>query len=102
MLENNGLLDEQKITYLIDLDKKNPDAIGKLIKESGIDPLDVNTQEEPKYTPGNYSVSDAQVNLDAVLDRPRWVTPRSIWMQVTIRCIPLVTACLTAHSNTTT
>lgn len=68
MLENNGLLDEQKITYLIDLDKKNPDAIGKLIKESGIDPLDVNTQEEPKYTPGNYSVSDAQVNLDAVLD----------------------------------
>lgn len=68
MLENNGLLDEQKITYLIDLDKKNPDAISKLIKESGIDPLDVNTQEEPKYTPGNYSVSDAQVNLDAVLD----------------------------------
>ena len=68
MLENNGLLDEQKITYLIDLDKKNPDAIGKLIKESGIDPLDVNTQEEPKYTPGNYSVSDAQVNLDTVLD----------------------------------
>lgn len=68
MLENNGLLDEQKITYLIDLDKKNPDAIGKLIKESGIDPLDVNTQEEPKYTPGNYSVSDAQVNLDSVLD----------------------------------
>lgn len=68
MLENNGLLDEQKITYLIDLDKKNPDAISKLIKESGIDPLDVNTQEEPKYTPGNYSVSDAQVNLDTVLD----------------------------------
>ena len=68
MLENNGLLDEQKLTYLIDLDKKNPDAISKLIKESGIDPLDVNIQEEPKYTPGNYSVPDAQVNLDTVLD----------------------------------
>jgi hypothetical protein len=68
MLENNGLLDEQKLTYLIDLDKKNPEAISKLIKDSGIDPLDVNTQEEPKYTPGNYSVSDAQVNLDSVLD----------------------------------
>lgn len=68
MLENNGLLDEQKLTYLIDLDKKNPEAISKLIKDSGIDPLDVNTQEEPKYTPGNYSVSDAQVNLDNVLD----------------------------------
>lgn len=68
MLENNGLLDEQKLTYLIDLDKKNPEAISKLIKDSGIDPLDVNTQEEPKYTPGNYSVPDAQVNLDTVLD----------------------------------
>ncbi len=68
MLENNGLLDEQKLNYLIDLDKKNPNAITKLIKESGIDPLDVNTQEEPKYTPVDYSVSDAQVNLDSVLE----------------------------------
>lgn len=68
MLENNGLLDEQKLSYLIDLDKKNPEAISKLIRESGIDPLDVNTQEEPKYTPRDYSVPDAQVNLDMVLD----------------------------------
>lgn len=68
MLENNGLLDEGKLTYLIDIDKKNPEAIAKLIKESGIDPLDVNVQEEPKYKPGNYSISDAQVNLDSVLD----------------------------------
>ena len=68
MLENNQLLDEGKLTYLIDLDKKNPEAIAKLIKDSGIDPLDVNTQEEPKYTPGKYSVSDSQVALDQVLD----------------------------------
>lgn len=68
MLENNGLLDEGKLTYLIDIDKKNPDAIAKLIKESGIDPLDVNTQDEPKYTPGQYSVPDAQIVLDEVLD----------------------------------
>ena len=68
MLENNGLLDEGKLTYLIDLDKKNPEAISKLLKDSGIDPLDVNTREEPKYTPGNYSVSDTQINLDSVLD----------------------------------
>ena len=68
MLENHQLLDEGKLTYLIDLDKKNPEAIAKLIKDSGIDPLDVNTQEEPKYTPGQYSVSDSQVALDQVLD----------------------------------
>ena len=35
LLENNGLLDETKIGFLIDLEKKNPDAINKLIKDSG-------------------------------------------------------------------
>ena len=38
MLENNGLLDEGKLSFLIDIEKKNPDAIQKLVKESGIDP----------------------------------------------------------------
>src|SRR5690606_38757650 len=41
LLENNNLLSEEKIGFLIDLDKKNPAAIGKLLKDSGIDPLDV-------------------------------------------------------------
>ena len=29
MLEKNNLLDEGKLSYLIDLDQKNPDAIKK-------------------------------------------------------------------------
>ena len=32
MLENNGLLDEGKLSFLIDIEKKNPDAIQKLVK----------------------------------------------------------------------
>ena len=36
LLENSGLLSEEKISYLIDLEKKNPAAINKLIKDSGI------------------------------------------------------------------
>ena len=47
MLENNGLLDEQKLSYLIDLDKKNPSAITKLVKESGIDPIDIDIEKDP-------------------------------------------------------
>lgn len=67
MLENNGLLDESKISYLIDLDKKNPQAITKLLKDSGIDPLDVDVGNASKYTPSNYAPSDSQMKLDDVL-----------------------------------
>ena len=68
MLENNGLLDEDKLSYLIDLDKKNPEAITKLIKEAGIEPLDIDVSEEPQYQEGNHKISDAHINFNTVLD----------------------------------
>jgi hypothetical protein len=68
MLENNNLLDEGKLTYLIDLDKKNPAAIQKFIKESGVDPLEIDTSVEPRYTPGNHKVSDAEIAFQTTLD----------------------------------
>ena len=67
MLENNQLLDEAKLNYLIDLDKKNPDAINKLIKESGIDPLDVDVEKENTYKPNNYNVNEKAFEVDMVL-----------------------------------
>ena len=67
MLENNGLLDQDKLSYLIDLDKKNPEAIKKLIKDAGIDPLDIDTNVEPQYQAGNHTVSDNEARFrDAV------------------------------------
>lgn len=68
MLENNELLDEQKLSYLIDLDKKNPEAIAKLVKDSGIDPLEMNVDEAKDYQPKPYTVDDRQLALDEVLD----------------------------------
>lgn len=68
LLENNGLLDEQKLSYLIDLDKKNPDAISKLLKDSGIDPLDLDTDKASDYKPNTYSVDDNEIELDEVLN----------------------------------
>lgn len=67
MLQNNDLLSEDKINYLIDLNAKNPDAITKLIKDSGIDPLNVDTEKDSTYVPNNYTVGDKEVELDAVL-----------------------------------
>ena len=68
MLENNELLDEAKLNNLIDLSKKDPLAITKLIKESTVDPLDIDKDAPVDYQPNNYSVTDKEYNLDRVLD----------------------------------
>lgn len=68
MLENNGLLDSDKLSFLIDVEKKNPDAIKKLIRESGIDPMDFDPNEQLKYQVGNHTVSDEEANFRTVLD----------------------------------
>lgn len=68
MLENNGLMDEGKLSFLIDLEKKNPEAIKKLIKEAGIDPLDINPEEEVNYQAGNHRVTDAEAAFATELD----------------------------------
>lgn len=67
MLDNNGLLDQDKLSFLIDLDKKNPEAIKKLIKDSGIDPMDFDPRVEPAYQAGNHQVTDEQVEFDTAL-----------------------------------
>lgn len=67
MLENNNLLNEDKLSFLIDLDKKNPEAIKKLLKDSNIDPLDIDTSIEPAYKAGTNKVSDAEANFMSVL-----------------------------------
>jgi hypothetical protein len=68
MLENNGLLDEGKLSFLIDLEKKNPEAIKKLVKDAGIDPMDIDTSSEPAYSEGNHLVSDEESGFRQVLD----------------------------------
>ena len=68
MLENNGMLDESKLSYYIDLDKKNPEAIKKLIKDSGLDPLDIDVSTEANYQQGNHRVSDDEVAFRNILE----------------------------------
>jgi len=68
MLENNELLDEAKLNNLIDLSKKDPQAITKLIQESNVDPLEIDKEAAVNYQPNNYSITDKEYNLDRVLD----------------------------------
>ena len=68
MLEKNELLDEAKLHNLIDLSKKDPKAIAKLVKESDVDPLEIDKDAPTEYEPTNYSITDKEYNLDRVLD----------------------------------
>lgn len=67
MLENNGI-DQEKLSFAIDLLKKDPAAIQKLLKEGEINPLDIDTEAAPTYQGGNHHVTDEQANFCAALD----------------------------------
>ena len=67
MLENNDLLDEDRLNYLIDLSKKDKGAIQQLIKDSEIDPSDIDLGDAT-YTPNAYGIDEKQVQLDEVLE----------------------------------
>lgn len=63
MLQDHGLLDETKLSFLIDLHNKKPEAIRQLVKDAGIDPLEIDTSVETGYTPGNHAVSDVEASF---------------------------------------
>lgn len=67
MLENNNLLDENRISFLIDLDKKNPEAIKRLVKDSKIDPIDLGEESKTPYFEGNHKVTDEEVAFKTTL-----------------------------------
>lgn len=68
MLETNGLLDESQLGFLIDVHKRDPAAINKLIVDSKIDPLDLSADKASEYQPGNHSVNPQAMELDEVLE----------------------------------
>jgi hypothetical protein len=64
----NAKIDENKLNYLIDLNNKDPQAINKLIHDSGVDTDELDAEDVPKYRPKSHAVSDKRIELDQVLD----------------------------------
>jgi len=63
-LEKANLLDPERINFLIDLDAKDPEAIKKLLKDSSIDPTELELEDgESTYKPKNHAVSDSEVDI---------------------------------------
>jgi hypothetical protein len=68
MLQKNDLMEPGKLGFLVDLDRKDPAAISKLLKDSGIDPLQIDPQQGDEYQAPDVSVGDTEINLDTALD----------------------------------
>jgi hypothetical protein len=67
MLQNNGV-DEAKLDYLIALDKRDPAAIKKLIKDSGIDPLEIDTTQDHGFRGGANTVTNEEAAFRTTLE----------------------------------
>jgi len=85
MLENNKITDET-LGFLIDVHNKVPEAINKLVKDSGIDPMDLSAEKADGYKPGNHKPAPAEVELDVVLedlkDSPSFVKTMEVVTEV--------------------
>lgn len=70
-LEQNDLLDAEKLNFAIDLMKGNPEAIKKFLKDKEIDPIELDLESSTGYKPTDHRPSDQQLALDEVLDSLR-------------------------------
>lgn len=61
VLQDNGLADQGKLNFAIDLMKGNKEAIAKLLKSHNIDPMDLDPEKETGYQATNYG-GNAQDN----------------------------------------
>ena len=70
-LESNGLLDADRINELIDISNKDVGAIKKLVKDSGIDTFDLDSDEENTYKPKDHQIDDKTYSVNETLDAIR-------------------------------
>lgn len=71
MLEAHGIQDESQLSFLIDLHKKDPAAIAKLIKDADLSPHQLDESEAENYTGSNYSITDAQFEFKSITEELR-------------------------------
>lgn len=67
VLKEHGLDNPDKLAQLIDISKGDPKAIQKLLKEKGIDPLDIDVSKPSEYTAKAYTADEKAIGFkDAI------------------------------------
>ncbi|QYN79878.1 hypothetical protein [Kosakonia phage Kc283] len=67
MLEQNELLDEAKLGFLIDLSKRDPKAIAKLVQDSGFNIDEYNPEEPVDYKSKHTAPSGEAIELEDIV-----------------------------------
>lgn len=67
VLEQNGLLDHEKLAFAVDLIAGKPEAIGKLLKDTKIDVHDLDDDKVAAYRAESRAPSEAALDLDTVV-----------------------------------
>lgn len=65
-LQERGIESVEDLGYLLDLQAKNPEAIARLIQESGVDAYELNEDKANSYQPSVPQVSDEVINFEMV------------------------------------
>lgn len=68
MLKDNDLLDEDKLSFLIDLQKGDSAAVSKFLKDKNIDPLDIDTELANNYKAGTHKISNEYIKFKDAFD----------------------------------
>ena len=68
LLEQQGLLEGDKLNYLIDLAKGDRGAINRLIKEHSVDTLELDGDKAKDYQANDYVADEVAVDVDNVID----------------------------------
>lgn len=68
LLEKHNLLDENKLSGLIEANDGNKDAIQNLLKQHNLDPMELDTDSETDYKPSIKPVSEREYALHEVME----------------------------------
>lgn len=68
MLKSVGLDDPVKLNHMIEVMKGNPGAIQKLLKDSKIDPIDIDVTKTTDYKPTNHAVDQKTMSFREAIE----------------------------------
>lgn len=68
MLQQANAMDESTVAFLLDLHNKKPEAIAKLVKESGIDLYEFDVAQADNYQTTHQAPTDAQMLLNDTIE----------------------------------
>lgn len=68
VLEQNGLLDHEKLSFAVDLINGKPEAIGKLLKDTKVDVHDLDDDKVSAYRAQSRAPSETVLNIEAEVD----------------------------------